>query len=100
MLSLLNSVYHELMNRIARVGDGPIQFGGMFIENTEAWLRISFGNANNHQLTWGVAAASVQAMATFMQQAGAGQLTWQIWDGMNRVGMGGIAVYRPPPLGK
>lgn len=100
MLSFLNAVYHDILDRIARGGDGSIQFGGMFIENTEVTLQIYLGNANNHQLTWGVAAASAQAMATFMQQAGAGPLAWQIWDGMNRVGIGGIAIYRRPPPGK
>ena len=96
ILRFLNVVYQRIINLIEKRGDGVIQHGGMFTENPEGWLQLYVGNANNHQLTWGVAAAAVQAMVTFMQQAGAGPIVWQIWDGMNRVGMGGLQIIRPP----
>lgn len=97
MLILLDKVYHQIMNTIAHRGDGAIQRGYIYASNAEGWLNIRLENANNHQLTSAVAAAAVQAMATFMQQAGAGPLSWQIWDGMNQVGRGRLWIYRPPP---
>lgn len=97
MLIFLVTVYRQIRNDIAQRGDGVIQHGGMYAENTEGWLKLYLGNANNHQLTLGVAAAAVQAMATFMQQAGAGPISWQIWDGVHQVGRGGLQIHRLPP---
>lgn len=95
-LVFLGTIYVHIMNRIIDVGDGVVEYGGWYTENREGWLnlRLYLGNANNHQLTYGVAAAAVQAMVTFMRQAGAGPVSWQIWDGMNWVGRGGLEVSR------
>lgn len=96
MVIFLDTVYHYINNHIAVSGDAVIPHGGMYTENPEGWLQLYLKNANNHQITWGIAGAAVQAMATYMQQAGAAPIAWQIWDGMNWVGIGRMMVYRPP----
>ena len=95
MLNFLGLVYRAILKQIEGAGDGVIPHGGMYAQSPTGLLHLYLGNANNHQLTWGVAGAAVQAMWTFMQQAGAGTLGWQIWDGMNQVGMGGLSIVQP-----
>lgn len=45
-------------------------------------------NANNHQVTWGVMGAAVQAMLSFMLAYGFGQAGFRIYDGGVVVGNG------------
>lgn len=50
-------------------------------------------NTNNHQLTWGVLGAAIDALRDYMSQAvtGPGESWFSIFDGQNEVGMGTIA---------
>ena len=49
-------------------------------------------NANNHQQTWGVLGAALDAVGLFMRQngGGAGTAIFSIFDGTNMVGTGSI----------
>ena len=45
-------------------------------------------NANNHQTTWGVLGAAIEAIAGCMDQNGFGGGSFNIFDGGNEVGEG------------
>lgn len=53
-------------------------------------LRIM--NANNHQITWGVMASAIYALADWMHTEGIfGGGTFEIYDGQYQVGVGRIS---------
>lgn len=43
---------------------------------------------NNHQTTWGVLAAALEAVKYYMGVFGYGEVGFGIWDGENQVGEG------------
>ncbi|MCJ1302716.1 hypothetical protein MMC08_005520 [Hypocenomyce scalaris] len=61
---------------------GYVQTGGS--------VELTVWNANNHQITWGVLSAAVEAMEAFMIQYGFGEATFSIYDGANEVGEGDV----------
>ena len=45
-------------------------------------------DSNNHQQTWGVLGAALEALEDYMRGAGYGQVLFTIVDGPNQVGEG------------
>ena len=64
-------------------------------------LTLTAVNANNHQLTWGVLAAAIQALLTLMgAQHWWGAATSTVYDGDNAVGELNLEVGNPPESGQ
>ncbi|KAA6408694.1 MAG: hypothetical protein FRX48_07776 [Lasallia pustulata] len=64
-------------------------------------LTLTAMNANNHQLTWGVLAAAIQALLTLMgAQHWWGAATSTVYDGDNAVGELDLEVGNPPESGQ
>lgn len=72
--------------RLESVGDTVISNGLFDWENHGHSLRV--WHANNHQTTWGVLGAAIEAIADFMTQYGFAGATFYIYDGGNEVGEG------------
>lgn len=66
--------------------------GGLFQWAGAERLMLRIVNANNHQLTWGVLGAAIDALGEYMNQAvtGPGESWFSIFDGRNEVGTGTI----------
>ena len=85
---LSNAVRQQLIR-----GDGVIP-GGIFSFSFDglAWKSV---NANNHQQTWGVLGAAINALEDFMvKKKTFGTVAFEIWDGGNQVARAYLA---PPP---
>lgn len=89
---LLLNLFNQLTRKIQRGGDSVIS-GGVY-----RWgsgfphaIVVSFMNANNHQLTYGVVRSAVAAVKGYMASDGDyGLMSFDIWDGDNQVGTGVI----------
>ena len=51
-------------------------------------LSLMVWNANNHQTTWGVLGAAIEAIVGHMNQNNFGGASFNIFDGSNEVGEG------------
>lgn len=86
-MDLLNDLYTHIIDRIVILGDGIIS-GGSWAYN-QAGLALRGRNANNHQTTWGVLAAAIDALMDYMGSTGfEGACTFVIHDGTHQVGTG------------
>ena len=90
---LLIDSYNQVGEALKANGDGPI-IKGVF-QLTRYGLLLAAKNANNHQLTRGVLEAAITATWQYMRsrQYGGrsqGTVTFQIFDGLNQVGIGSI----------
>ena len=90
--ALLLASYDIIATMIRFHGDGPIdqgdftwnQFGPL-----GAWLQLSVRNANNHQITYRVLNAAIEALDEYMTANGYGLVTaLTIFDGSNEVATG------------
>lgn len=82
-------VYQAMTRHIALEGDGLIGAAGYWAK-TVAGLTIRVSNANNHQITWGVFASALLALADYMRQLGSAEVTFWVYDGPHEVGGGVI----------
>lgn len=91
VLSLLDDAYSTILGHKAIWGDGVVA-GGLFQWAGAETLMLRVRNTNNHQLTWGVLGAAIDALAEYMNQAvtGPGESWFSIFDGENEVGTGTI----------
>lgn len=75
-------------------GDGPLPHGHYGVQ--EAGLELTLDNANNHQTTWGVAAAAVQCLQEYMHDflgihgSPFAAVTFMVFDGPHQVGTGAL----------
>ena len=71
-------------------GDQPIPNGGFVASGYDLvlWTR----NANNHQQTYGVLGAALNALNNYMFTEQIGTCTFSIYDGENMVGTGGLGI--------
>lgn len=83
---ILEDSYRVVLGRISSVGDTVISNGLFNWEDHGLSLRV--WHANNHQTTWGVLGAAIEAIADFMGQYGFGGASFFIYDGGNEVGEG------------
>lgn len=80
-------------------GDGVIQ-SGRFYTSMMNGLSLELTNANNHQLTWGVAGVAIETMLDYMHSQDIyGQAIMWIYDGINVVGQGVLAYNAQGGLG-
>lgn len=85
---LLFGAIHQCQQHILSFGDGVIQ-GGRVYTGLVNGPSLELTNANNHQLTWGVAAEAVRIMLDYMHSQDIyGQAVMWIYDGYNVVGQG------------
>lgn len=67
-------------------GDRVIGGNGWYTMVGARGVRLTAWNANNHQITWGVLAAALVALKDYMSvQNWYGAVTFDIYDGVNRV---------------
>ena len=88
---LLIEAANFLNNHIVTASDGNIA-GGRFDWPGSESLVLSAWNANNHQLTYGVLSAALQALQEWTWGEGFGTLAFDIYDGQNQVGQGKLEV--------
>ncbi|MCJ1303986.1 hypothetical protein MMC08_006797 [Hypocenomyce scalaris] len=88
--NLLQDCSEWITRIIANDGDQPIHTGSLVWGSSPV---VVLWNANNHQLTYGVAGAAIAALRDYMMQEDVcGSLSFDIWDGANQVGAGLVAV--------
>lgn len=83
---ILEDSYSMVLGRLDSVGDTVISHGLFNWEYQGHSLRV--WHANNHQTTWGVLGAAIEAIDDFMFQYGFAGATFYIYDGGNEVGEG------------
>lgn len=88
---LLDQAITYVQNYISTNQDGLIGSSGYRRLGGDA-ITLSAYDANNHQLTWGVLGAALQAVRDFMSQSGNsfGMVYFAIFDGENQTGEGRI----------
>ena len=86
---MLRDAIVAVNDHIQNHGDGLIEDGTFhFKEYGAGWLSF---NADNHQQTWGVVGAAIEALAQYMiTHAIYGWATFRIFDGQNQVGHGSL----------
>lgn len=88
-MNLLNDAYTNIMDRIETLGDDNIS-GGSWAYN-QVGLALRARNANNHQTTWAVLGAAIDALMDYMGTSGfEGACTFAIHDGDYQVGTGAL----------
>lgn len=89
VMNLLNDAYTNIIDRIEALGDGNIS-GGSWAYN-QVGLALRARNANNHQTTWAVLGAAIDALMDYMGASGfEGACTFAIHDGDHQVGTGAL----------
>ena len=96
-MAILQAQQQSATDALAAGGDRPIA-GGQWSHaagepGSEASLRVR--NANNHQVTYGVLAAALQAVGDYLQNLnfegmGSAAVGFLIFDGANQVGVGSL----------
>ena len=92
ILDVLNACCKLITYYIQQNGDG-IMPGGYFNWMGISGVALEAMNANNHQTTWGVLGAAINALLGYMEANGFRQAQFDIYDGENQVGVG--LVYQP-----
>lgn len=89
---ILISGRNSLRRLIQTGGDGPVT-NGYFIWARRDDTGVSFRawNANNHQLTFGVTCAALDALVDYMSAHGYSGASFNIYDGQNQVGQGVVS---------
>ena len=91
---VLASALQALDGLIQNQGDGVIA-NGVYLVRGERNTAIGVRNANNHQLTYGVARAAIAALENWMSlEFNHGFMQFEIWDGDNQVGIGKVGPTR------
>ena len=90
VLDTLSEAWDIIVEQLHAYGDGVMPAGTFERYPSDEGLLISIWNANNHQVTWGVAQAALEALGDYMEQNGYGSVIFQIYDGANQVGRGSI----------
>lgn len=85
--SLLDAATDHIIHLVEAVGDTTVT-DGVFNWPTNNGLVLKAWNANNHQLTYGVLGAALDAVADYMNFHGFCRATFAVFDGANQVGEG------------
>lgn len=88
---MLSDAVDQIEAHIAKNGDGLIPHGAFdYQARGFSWYAA---NMNNHQLTWGVMRAAIDALIGFMlNYASYGKAQFSIFDGENHVGSGTLGL--------
>lgn len=89
---LLIDAERFLRHYIMTVGDGNVAAGQFDWPGNER-LILRAWNVNNHQLTYGVLAAGLQALQVWTWSEGWGTFKFNVYDGINQVGEGTLAMF-------
>lgn len=87
--NVLNAAAGYMEDAIRQYGDIVIPGGGVKY-NLITGISFSTSNSNNHQQTYGVLAAAIEALKDYMGQNYYGKATFYIYDGFSEVGRGKI----------
>ena len=86
---MLLESYNSIVAHLHSSGDGLMPGGIFHRRNSVSGLEIFCVNSNNHQLTWGVLGAALNALEDFMNENQMwSAATFGIYDGPNYVGVG------------
>lgn len=88
---MLSDAVDQIDAHIAKNGDGLIPHGAFdFQARGFSWYAV---NMNNHQMTFGVVGAAIDALITFMlNYSSYGKAQFSIFDGENQVGTGTLGL--------
>ena len=92
---ILRDASAVILFRVEAAGDGLLPQGQWTFPSTTGSLMLGVRNANNHQLTWGVANSALVALSGFMRVFGWWPTTFDIFDGGTQVGTGIIEAVTP-----
>ena len=89
--TMLDQAHGDILQTIQKSQDGVIR-DGLFDATGSNNLFLRVANANNHQTTYGVLGAALEAVHGFMSSKNRyyGKATFSIFDGTNQVGQGVI----------
>ena len=90
VLDILNVAAGYVEEYIRQYGDIVIPGGGVEYKSILTGISFSTSNSNNHQQTWGVLAAAIEALKDYMTQNYFGKATFYIFDGISEVGKGKV----------
>lgn len=90
VLNTLNTAAGFLEESIGRHGDIVIPGGGVRCESLSSGISFVTENSNNHQQTYGVLAAAIDALKDYMSRNYYGSASFHIYDGVNEVGLGKV----------
>lgn len=90
ILNMLNAAAGYAEESIRQYGDIVIPDGGVEYNSLITGISFSTSNSNNHQQTFGVLAAAIEAIKGYMTQNYFGRATFYIFDGNSEVGKGEI----------
>ena len=89
VLNILNAAANYMEESIRQYGDIVIPGGGVEY-NSITGVSFSSSNSNNHQQTYGVLAAAIEALKDYMGRNYYGKATFYIFDGISEVGLGKV----------
>lgn len=90
VLNMLNTAAGYLEESIREYGDIVIPGGGVEYNSVLTGTSFSTQNSNNHQQTFGVLAAAINALKDYMSRNYYGRASFHIYDGFNEVGLGTV----------
>lgn len=90
VLNMLNTAAGILEASIRQHGDIVIPGGGVKYESLSSGISFVTENSNNHQQTYGVLAAAIDALMDYMSRNYYGSASFHIYDGVNEVGLGKV----------
>lgn len=90
VLDLLNQAYLDTLGHMHVLGENALIPHGTFTQTGAQNLVFTAENANNHQITWGALCEAIEALASYMGNAGFGRAWFMIFEGGNEVGVGSI----------
>lgn len=95
--NLIDNSITNIKNHINSVGDGVIgkpygQLIGSSLYPTQIYLELTASDANNHNLTYGVLGAALEAVKDYMSLPSVhlGLVKFKIYDGENQTGEASI----------
>ena len=89
--SLIDETTASVLQHIRIAGDGVIPNGVATWHGTE-WTIMETWNSKNHQTTWGVLGAALDALKDFMNENGWGAASFTVFDGVREVGEGYVGI--------
>lgn len=90
VLNMLNAAAGYMEESIRIHGDNVIPGGGVEYNSLSTGISFSTKNSNNHQQTYGVLAAAINALKDYMSRNYYGMASFHIYDGFNEVGLGKV----------
>ena len=88
---MLFAAYNSVVAHISTSGDGLVPAGMFHVSNGATGMDLLCLNADNHQITWGMLGAALNALQDFMNSYQIwSAATFAIYDGENQVSVGSL----------